>query len=51
MSWKVTDVRLATKSGKHIRKTTKVIAPDGRSVTFMGRLGKKKAIEQAKNIL
>lgn len=45
---RVETYKLSSGSGRHIRKATKVIFPDGREVKFTERLGKRAAITQAK---
>ncbi len=37
---------LFTSSGRHIRKATKVILPNGKEIRFMEKLSKKRAIRE-----
>ena len=46
----VETVKLAAANGRRIRLATKVTI-DGRSVTFMERMSKGRAIEQAREVL
>ena len=48
--WKVEDYSLkaGSGSGRHVRKATRVIAPDGRKVDFIDKIPKGSAIKQAK---
>lgn len=47
---KATEYNLKTKTGKHIRKATKVTFPDGYEVRFIERMPKAAAIRQAVEI-
>jgi hypothetical protein len=49
-SWRVETYNLVV-SGKHIRKATRVIAEDGRIVSFTELMPKAKAIHQAREVL
>lgn len=44
---RVETYNLKTKNGKHIRKATMVIFPDGITIRFMEKMGKREAIRQA----
>ena len=43
----VTTYNLFAGNGRHIRKATKVIFPDGKEIRFLERVGKKLAIREA----
>lgn len=47
MSAKVETYNLTTSTGRHIRKATQVVYPDGRVVRFMERMSKREALRQA----
>lgn len=51
--WKVQDYSMKAwdGSGRHVRKATRVIAPDGRKVDFTEKMSKGAAIKQAKDYL
>ena len=44
---RVETYNLKTRKGKHIRKATMVIFPDGKVIRFIEKMGKKEAIRQA----
>jgi len=44
---RVETYRLTTRSGRHIRKATKVVFPDGYEIRFTERMSKREALRQA----
>lgn len=48
---KVETVKLVAVNGRAIRLATRVVLEDGRMVTFMERMSKRAAIEQAREVV
>ena len=50
-SMKVETYTLTTKTGRRIRKATRVIFPDGRKIEFTELMSKKQALKQALEVI
>ena len=48
---KVETYTLTTKTGRRIRKATRVIFPDGRKIEFTELMSKKQALKQALEVI
>lgn len=53
VDWKVEEysMKAGSGSGRHVRKATRVISPDGRKVEFIEKMSRRAAIKQAKDYL